>query len=160
MKFPETTEEIYSNIEKTLIENEQFAFRANTIEELAEKMGLDPGTLKETINDYNASCEAGADWNFFKPVQDLVPLNKSPYYAVKGTLGSDGAFGGVLVNPDMQAYREGGGLVEGLYVVGDFASGRHINMSGVKIQVINDSSWAFASGFIAGNSACKYLESR
>jgi len=123
-------------------------------------VGLDSETLKETVTEYNTACEAGADWDFFKPAEDLVPLNRSPYYAVKGTLGSDGAFGGVRVNPDMQAYREGGGLVEGLYVVGDFASGRHVNMSGVKKQVINDCSWAFASGFIAGNSAGKYLESR
>ena len=63
------------------------------------------------------------------------------------------------VNPDMQAYKKGGGLVEGLYVVGDFATGRYINMTGVKVQVINDLSWAFASGFIAANSACKYLKS-
>ena len=134
------------------------AFRADTLEELAGKMGIDPGTLKETVTTYNASCEAGADWDFFKPARDLVPLNKRPYYAVKGTLGSDGAFGGVLVNPDMQAYKQGGGLVEGLYAAGDFASGRHIVMGGVKIQVINDCSWAFASGFIAASSVCNYLK--
>jgi uncharacterized NAD(P)/FAD-binding protein YdhS len=79
---------------------------------------------------------------------------------MKGSLGSDGAFGGVRVNPDMQAYRKDGGLVEGLYVIGDFATGRHINMNGVKVQVINDCSWAFASGFIAANSAVSYLENR
>jgi len=36
MKFPETMDEVYSNIEKTLLENERFAFRADTLEELAE----------------------------------------------------------------------------------------------------------------------------
>jgi fumarate reductase flavoprotein subunit len=159
LSFPETREEIYANIEKTLRLNPHSAFRADTIEALAGEMGIDPGTLKETVAVYNASCEVGVDWEFFKPAKDLVPLNESPYYAVKGTLGSDGAFGGVRVNPDMQAYKEGGGLVEGLYVVGDFASGRHIVMGGVKTQVINDCSWAFASGFIAASSACKYLQS-
>lgn len=160
LKFPETTEEVYANIDQTLSVKNRDAFKADTIEELAGKMGVGPETLKETVAVYNASCEAGVDWDYFKPARDLVPLNKSPYYAVKGTLGSDGAFGGVLVNPDMQAYKEGGGLVEGLYVVGDFASGRHIVMGGVKMQVINDCSWAFAGGFIAASSACKYLESR
>ncbi len=52
----------------------------------------------------------------------------------------------------------GGGLVEGFYVVGDFASGRFINDLGFKRQIINDLSWAFASGLIAGESAVKYLK--
>jgi len=158
-KFPETMDEVYADIAKALGDEQSHAFKADTVEELAVKIGVDPGVLKDTIARYNASCESGVDWDFFKPAKDLVPLNKSPYYAIRGDLGSDGAFGGVLVNPDMQAYKKGGGLVEGLYVVGDFASGRHINMGGVKVQVINDCSWAFASGFIAASSACKYLES-
>jgi fumarate reductase flavoprotein subunit len=159
LEFPKTMEEVYANIDKTLSSNKREAFKADTIEELAKKMGIDPATLKETVAVYNASCKAGVDWDFFKPAKYLVPLNKSPYYAVKGKLGSDGAFGGVRVNPDMQAYKDGGGLVEGLYVVGDFATGRHIVMGGVKVQAINDCSWAFASGFIAASSASKYLES-
>lgn len=58
----------------------------------------------------------------------------------------------------MQAYKNGGGLVEGLYVTGDFASGRFINDLGFKRQIINDLSWAFASGLIAGESAVEYLK--
>ena len=42
--------------------------------------------------------------------------------------------------------------VEGLYVTGDFANGRHIVMDGVKKQVLNDMSWALSSGFIAGTA--------
>ena len=49
----------------------------------------------------------------------------------------------------------GGGLVEGFYVVGDFASGRFINQGGVKVQIINDLAWAFASGFLAGEYAAE-----
>jgi hypothetical protein len=89
----------------------------------------------------------------------LIPLNKPPYYAFVGNLMTDGAFGGVHVNPEMQAYKPNGGLVEGLYVTGDFTSSRFINLGGVKLQVINDLSWAFASGFLAGTNAGKYLES-
>ena len=158
-KFPDTMEEVYANINETLNSGEGGAFKADTIEELAKKIGVDPKTLNETVQTYNASCEAGRDRDYFKPAKYLVPLNKGPYYAVMGALGSDGAFGGVTVNHDMQACKEGGGLVEGLYVVGDAATGKHINLGGVKVQVINDSSWAFASGFISAGSACKYLES-
>ena len=157
-KFPDTQDAVSSDIGKALQDARSAAYKADTIEELAKKMGVPAKALIETVNTYNTSCKAGVDWEFFKPAKDLVPLNKGPFYAVKGSLGTDGAFGGVLVNPEMQAYKKDRGLVEGLYVVGDFASGRHIVMAGVKVQVINDASWAYASGFIAGNSVCKYLE--
>jgi fumarate reductase flavoprotein subunit len=156
-KYPDTLDEVHTNMDKAFNENNRKAFKADTLAELAQKLGMPSEALHDTIDTYNASCTAGVDWEFFKPVKYLIPLNKGPYYAVQGELGGDGAFGGVRVNPDMQAYKNGSGLVEGLYVVGDFASGRHLNMSGLKMQVINDVSWAFASGFIAGNSVSKYL---
>lgn len=159
-EFPDTTEEIYADMEKAFAaaRGSGLAFKADTLEELAEKMGVDAQAFIKTVESYNASCGAGVDWDFYKPADKMIPISRAPYYAVKGLIGSDGAFGGVLVNPDMQAYKDGGGLVEGLYVVGDFASGRHLNMSGVKVQVINDCSWAFAGGFIAASSACEYLK--
>ena len=127
-----------------------------TIAELAEKMGVPANALEQTITHYNECCEAGFDDDFFKPAKNLVPLT-GPYYALRCNLGTDGAFGGVLVNADMQAYAKDGGLVEGFYCTGDFASGRFVNDMGVKRQVINDLSWAYASGFMAGENAVKYL---
>ncbi|MBN1625377.1 MAG: hypothetical protein JW944_02540 [Deltaproteobacteria bacterium] len=82
-----------------------------------------------------------------------------PLYASRTTLGNDGAFGGVKVNPDMQAYKaDQKSLVEGLFVTGDFATGRHCAFNGHKRQAINDLSWAVSSGFLAGNSATGYLK--
>ena len=43
------------------------------------------------------------------------------------------------------------------YVTGDFASGRFLNQGGVKVQIINDLAWAFASGFLAGSHAATLL---
>jgi succinate dehydrogenase/fumarate reductase flavoprotein subunit len=48
--------------------------------------------------------------------------------------------------------------VEGLYVTGDFATGRHINLGGIKRQVLNDLAWAFSSGFLAGTNVAGYLK--
>lgn len=129
------------------------AFAADTLEALAEKMGVDPAALCATVEEYNASCAAGRDWDFCKPADALAPLAQGPYYAIGGKLNTDGAFGGVRVNENMQAYAAGGGLVPGLYVTGDFASGRHISLGGVKRQALNDMSWALSSGFIAGTHA-------
>jgi fumarate reductase flavoprotein subunit len=158
LRLPESMEEVRSSMEKSFAKNDPFVFRADTLEELAAKIGVDKKNFLETIGKYNESCKNGADFEFFKRNDALIPLNKPPYYALLGKLMTDGAFGGVRVNPEMQAYKPDGGLVEGLYVTGDFATGRHINLGGVKRQVLNDISWALSSGFLAGTNAGKYIE--
>ena len=151
--LPDTMEEIQSDLKK----NSSSIIKANTLEELADKIGVNKLNFLETIKNYNEGCEKGVD-QFFKSNKFLAPINKAPFYASRGSLGTDGAFGGVRVNPEMQAYKaDRTNLVEGLYVTGDFASGRHVNVRGVKWQVLNDLSWAFSSGFLAGTNVAKYL---
>ena len=130
----------------------------DTPEELALQIGIDPNVLRDTVERYNASCALGEDVDFCKQGDGLVPLLAGPFYAMKGKLGTDGAFGGVRVNKQMQAYAADGGLVEGLFVTGDFASGRHIVLDGIKRQALNDMSWALSSGFIAGAGAANSLD--
>jgi fumarate reductase flavoprotein subunit len=133
-------------------------FTADTLEELADKMGVNKENFLETVKKYNQACEKGADMDVFKDKKYLVPVNKPPYYACRCAYTHDGAFGGVRVNPEMQAYKsDRKSLVEGLYVTGDFATGRHLSLNGRKRQVLNDLSWAFSSGFLAGTNVAKYL---
>jgi fumarate reductase flavoprotein subunit len=155
--FPDQAKTLYADIEKGIAAKNGQAFRADTLEELGRQMGVDEKSFVDTALRYNRYCEEGFDWDCFRPKQYLVPLNQPPFYGVKGTLMTDGAFGGVEVNAAMQAKSTDGGLVDGLYVTGDFASGRHINMDGVKLQILNDISWAFSSGFIAGTNAANEL---
>ncbi len=90
----------------------------------------------ETCSQY---CRDGVDRGFYKPEDSLVPFTADPYYAGCGFMATDGVFGGIKVNADMQACRKDGGLVEGLYATGDFASGRHVIVGGtVKRRFIND----------------------
>ena len=154
VSIPSSSAEIQQDLEKY----KSSITQANTIEELAEKIGVDKAALVETIKTYNEGCAQGID-QFFKSKKYLVPLTKGPYYACQGGLGSDGAFGGVRVNHEMQAYKaDRKSLVEGLYVTGDFATGRHVNVRGVKWQVLNDLSWAMSSGFLAGTNVAAYLQ--
>jgi fumarate reductase flavoprotein subunit len=152
VSLPDTIEEVQDDLKK----NSAGITKADTLEELADKIGVDKKGLLETVKLYNEGCEIGVD-QFFKSKVHLAPINKPPYYACQGIFGTDGAFGGVLVNPEMQAYRPDRSLVEGLYVSGDFASGRHVNVRGVKLQAINDLSWAFSSGFLAGTNVARHL---
>lgn len=131
-------------------------YKADTVEDLARQIGINPDALAETVEHHNETCLNGRD-DYFKRPDEMVPLSKPPYYAVRCEMGTDGAFGGVLINKDIQAYGKNGVLVEGLYVAGDFSSGRFINLGGIKRQIINDLAWAFSSGFIAAASAAQYL---
>lgn len=152
--LPGTMEEIRNDLQS----NSAGITKADTLEELADKMGVDKKNFLETIKRYNEGCEKGVD-EFFKCKKFLSPITKAPFYASRGSLGTDGAFGGVRVNHEMQAYKaDRKNLVEGLYVTGDFASGRHVNVRGVKWQVLNDLSWAFSSGFLAGTNVADYLK--
>jgi hypothetical protein len=154
VKLPETLEDIQADLKA----NSATILKGDTLEELADKLGVDRKNFVETIKKYNEGCESGED-EFFKSKEFLTPLKKAPFYASKGSLGTDGAFGGVRVNHEMQAYKaDRTNLIEGLYVAGDFASGRHVNVRGVKWQVLNDLSWAFSSGYLAGTNVASYLK--
>lgn len=147
------------NCEEDLRANAPRMISADTIEEFAQKLGVPEDNLRETIARYNAMCAQGRDDDFFKSPEDMIPFGDGPYYAVGGGVGTDGAFGGVRVNENIQAYADDREtLIENLYVPGDFASGRFLNMHGYKVQVINDLSWAMSSGFIAGSHAAELLK--
>ena len=56
---------------------------ANTVEELAQKLGLDPTILKQTVDDYNKYCEQERDDEFARIPETLAALDEAPYYAIK-----------------------------------------------------------------------------
>jgi fumarate reductase flavoprotein subunit len=159
LSLPDTLEETHADLDAAIAKGEKACFKADTLEELAAQTGIDKDGLLAEVAEYNEYCKNGFDWGFYKPEDTLVALENGPFYAVGGFMATDGAFGGVKVNPDMQAYAKDGGLIEGLYVTGDFASGRHYNMGGVKRQFINDMNWALAGSYIVGDRVVKYLDS-
>lgn len=54
--------------------------QADTVEELAEKLGMDPSTLSATVARYNELAAAGSDDDFGKPAKDLIALDTPPFY--------------------------------------------------------------------------------
>ena len=157
--LPATIEEAHADIEQAAKDGLKNCFRADTLEELAALTGIDAEGLAETVREYNGYCRDGFDWGFYKEAENLLPLTEGPFYAVSGFMATDGAFGGIKVNPARQAYARDGGLVEGLYCVGDFASGRHVSVWGtVKRQFINDMNWALTGSYIVGDRVVRYLD--
>ena len=157
--FPETLEAVRKDLKQSLSAGASNIFQADTLEELADKIGVNKATFLKTVKKYNEACRTGLDYEVGKQKEHLKPFDKGPYYAIEEGLSTDGAFGGVRVDPEMRVYREGlGTVVEGLYATGDFATGKHISLGGRRRQVLNDLSWAFSSGFLAGTNVAGYLK--
>lgn len=134
---------------------------ADTIEELAEKCGMDVEAFKETVERYNHFCETGVDEDFGKPAYALRPIKTAPFYAIYGKTATDGAFGGILINAKAEAYKaDKSGVVPGLYATGDNAAGWAISSHSKgdnRMMATNEMGWAATSGYIAGTNAAEYI---
>jgi fumarate reductase flavoprotein subunit len=130
---------------------------ADTIEELEDKLGIDRKTLVATVKRYNELCAKGHDDDYFKPAKYMLPVEKGPFYALNYFLAMDGAVGGLAINENMQVMGHDG-PVKGLYAAGDTTGCRYINRAGERIEIVNDMTWAVASGFLAGQNIGKQLK--
>lgn len=112
--------------------------KADTIEDLAELMGLDRVALRETIDRFNGFARAGVDEDFdrganaynhwygdprHKPNPCLGPIEKPPFYAIKLYPGDVGTFGGVVTDQFARVIDSGGAPIEGLYAAGNCTAG-------------------------------------
>ena len=93
--------------------------KADTVEELAAKMGVDGAALKSSVDKYNAACENGFDDAFGKDAQYLTPIGAAPYYAVRVYVCTGGTIAGVRTNGDYQVIRADGSAIKGLYAGGE-----------------------------------------
>lgn len=129
--------------------------KADTVEELAVKMGVDPAVLVKTVSDYNRYCAQGKDEEFGKPAQFLVPRDEGPYYALYGIRFSEAAMGGIMVDPQCRVVRNDGSVIPGLYGVGDATSAMHRRG---ELAAISELTWAFASAYRSAENAAKEME--
>lgn len=102
--------------------------KADTIEGLADELGLPAEQLAATVAKYNEACDAGQDDEFHKDASLLTPIKTAPFY---GTAVEKPVFltvlGGLRTNVDMQVCDDDDEPIPGLYnvgtMVGDFFSG-------------------------------------
>ena len=92
--------------------------RADSIRELAMKLGLDPNSLEKTMEQYNRFAEAGTDKEYEKDPAFLLPFRKGPFYGWENTYQIASTLGGVDYNRKMQVLDQHGMPIPGLYVAG------------------------------------------
>lgn len=101
-----------------LIEAGEFVFKADTVEELAQKAGINAEALVKTIETYNADCAAGKD-SLFGREANLVAMEEGPYYAIMTIPYVLITSGGPQINADAQMVNAAGEVIPGAYLAGE-----------------------------------------
>lgn len=123
---------------------------ADTLEEAAEKMGLNPATVRETIDRFNSFVDNEEDLDFgrysFKGKVETAPfiiIAMSPAY--------HHTMGGVQIDAQCHVLNTEGNIIEGLYAAGEVCGGVHAGnrLGGNAIADV------FVFGRIAGENAAK-----
>ena len=114
-----------------------YMIQADTLEELAEKAGIDPQGLATTVARFNQMVRNGHDDDFNRgdnsydnfymwgdpafdpPYRTLGLIDQGPYYAVKMESGALGTCGGPKTNGEAQVLDWSGNPIPGLYAAGN-----------------------------------------
>lgn len=99
-------------------------FRADSLEELAVKIGVDPQVFKQTIANYNSYVDAGIDPEFGKDVFDLK-VQVAPFYATPRKPAIHHTMGGLRIDTQTHVLDKSGNKIAGLYAAGEVAGGIH-----------------------------------
>jgi fumarate reductase flavoprotein subunit len=96
---------------------------ANTLEELARKLQVDPANFVATVKRYNELVAAGRDDDFGKPANRLIPVDKAPFYGIHRRVRISTICSGMLVDTNHQALDADGKPIKGLYLIGNLGAG-------------------------------------
>jgi fumarate reductase flavoprotein subunit len=131
---------------------------ADSVEELAGKLGMDTAVLKSTVEEYNRFCEKKHDDLFAKDPRYLRPLKGPRFYAVKAHTIFLGTMGGIRINHNAEVIDKQENVIPGLYAAGFDAGGMYGDSYHISVASGSSVGFAFNSGRIAGKSALKYMK--
>jgi succinate dehydrogenase/fumarate reductase flavoprotein subunit len=125
-----------------------WVLQADTLEDLAGKIGVDSPGLEETVRNFNRACGEGKDSEFGRARESLAPLAAPPFYAVELGLTLVNTQGGPKHNEDGQVLDFRNESVPRLYAAGELGS-----FFGFLYQGGSNYPEAWAFGQIAGKRA-------
>ena len=99
--------------------------QADTIEGLAEQLGIGPATLAKTLNDWNEIVKNQRDTQFGRTTGMKENLTTAPYYAIKIAPGIHHTMGGVKINTAAEVINTDGAAIPGLFAAGEVCGGVH-----------------------------------
>ena len=96
----------------------EMVFKADTVRELAEQIGIPADALAATVDRYN-ELAGGEDADFGKAAELMTGLGEGPYYAVGVATYILTAYAGPDITENCEVIREDGSIIPGLYGVGE-----------------------------------------
>lgn len=104
--------------------------RADTLEELAAKAGIDPAALTETVHRYNSAVSAATPDDLGRTslcngVGQLPPIDTPPYFAYPAKSLLTSTYCGLTINTHGQVLDIDGEVIDGLYALGEVTGGFH-----------------------------------
>jgi succinate dehydrogenase/fumarate reductase flavoprotein subunit len=121
---------------------------ADSLDDLAGKLGLDPEPLKATVAAWNAACAAGRDPAFGRPPSSMMPIATPPFSAAPIWPIVSNTQGGPAHDEEQRVLGAFGAPIPGLYEAGEIGSVfGHLYLSGGNIAE------CFVGGRIAGEAA-------
>jgi 3-oxosteroid 1-dehydrogenase len=144
---------------------EGFLHKADTIEDLATKLNIDPAALRATVDRFNGFVAKNNDEDFQRgaraydkflgdpfnlPNPSLGSIVEGPFYSIPVVPGDVGTYGGVVTDPQARVLREDGSPIPGLYATGVSTAsvmGRAYPGAGASVGP------SFVWGYVAANHA-------
>lgn len=132
-----------------------YAFKADTIEELAAQLNVQPEVLTATVARYNEIVASGEDTDFGKDSAYLdCSIAQGPFYAFVNVPRILAAYGGLDIDQNMAVLDVQGNPVPGLYAAGLDAGSF---MGNVYSVTTTTAGFAICSGYMAGQGVAGYL---
>ena len=127
--------------------------QADSLEELASAIGMDPATLSDTVTRWNAAVASQNDEEFGRNTGMEHDISVGPFYAIKIAPGVHHTMGGLEINTEAEVISTEGKAIPGLFAAGEVAGGIHggNRIGGTAITDI------VVYGRVAGMSASEYV---
>ena len=154
--IPEMDEILEKGIEMGIID------KAESLDALAKKLGMDPAILETTVQKYNEACQTGKDTGFGKKAEYLRTMGEEgPFYAFHAVNLEYGTCGALDIDRDLNVLLlDKKTKIKGLYATGYDSSGvlytdkkSYVDYGGAAL------GWSFTSGRLAGKNGVAYIAS-
>ncbi len=119
---PETTNNFNETIEELISQGR--AFKGDTLEELAEQIGVDSDNLVSSVESFNAAVETGGPDELGRTLFDRK-IEAAPFYAAPRVPTVHHTMGGVEINENAEVLNASGNPIPGLYAAGEVTGGIH-----------------------------------
>ncbi|MTV81564.1 flavocytochrome c [Secundilactobacillus folii] len=98
-----------------------------SLDEIADQLGFDAATLKQTVTDWNKAVTDENDAAFHRTTGMDRDIENAPFFAIHIAPAVHYTMGGIAINHKTEVLNEAGDSIKGLYAAGEIVGGLHGN---------------------------------